>query len=227
MRLPLVRSSTCDSSVCGLPDHDQHISVQPEVVLSLLLQYREKTDSQTTVYRIDAPQKPKTFSQPVQGVSHHFSKLVSRVGNSIIKHDPNASWFRYDFVAPLLLTLEEEPLEDGYDHPAEKILASALRLQYENVVIWFRSLLSQRTSPTVVASVLKCIGRVEEENRPGWGYDLAEEALRNESAEIRDAAVQLLEAWKGKAALAILKNHKESEPWLEEYIQGVLLDLRQ
>lgn len=122
----------------------------------------------------------------------------------------------------LLLT---EPLEDGVSHPAEELLSQTSAAYPESTLTWLNRLLETR--PALAAELLKCLGRIRPKQLEPRMYQQLRKALSHEDVEVRDAAVQVLEAWGGAKAAELLRErlHKEPVPWLAEYISGVLSDL--
>ena len=93
------------------------------------------------------------------------------------------------------MAFEAEPLEDGIDHPAERIIDDALRSVHgRRVLAWFRALSVDVERPGLAASILRCLGR----RRPGtsaWRVEIVRSALAADDVEMRDAAVQAAESW--------------------------------
>lgn len=121
---------------------------------------------------------------------------------------------------------EADPLEDGMSHPAEKILAEALRFRGDRPVLeWLRYFSLDAAHPGFAASVLRCLGRQPHPGTSSWRSKLVRDGLALDAVEIRDAAVQAAESWGGLDMQSILKSHFEPEPWLRNYIRDVIDDL--
>ena len=126
--------------------------------------------------------------------------------------------------ADLWAAFEADPLEDGMNHPAEKIIEEALQDQDEFPVLeWFRAFSQDAAHPDIAASVLRCLGRQASAGTASWRADLVREGLAADSVEIRDAAAQAAESWGGMRA--VLEAHFEPVPWLRDYIRGIIDDL--
>ena len=125
----------------------------------------------------------------------------------------------------LRMAFEAEPLEDGIDHPAERIIDDALRSVHGRPVLaWFRALSVDVERPGLAASVLRCLGR----RRPGtsaWRVEIVRSALAADDVEMRDAAVQVAESWGDPGMREVLSSHTEAVPWLRAYIEDVVEDL--
>lgn len=129
--------------------------------------------------------------------------------------------------ARLAAAFEAEPLEDGMRHLAEGILAQALHRGPDSGVLqWIKAMSSDTRQPAFAASVLRCVGRLENPGTPTWRADVVRTALAAADIEIRDAAAVAAEWWGGPGMRAILEAHSEPAPWLRSYIRDVLDDLR-
>lgn len=118
------------------------------------------------------------------------------------------------------------PLEGGMSHPAEEIIGEALRSTEDKPVLnWFRTFSLDAERPSFAASVLRCLGRQTPPGTDSWRAELVKAGLAMNDIEIRDAAVQTAESWGDRGLADIMKAHRESEPWLREYIEDVISDL--
>ena len=125
------------------------------------------------------------------------------------------------------IAFEDDPLEDGIEHEAERIVDDVLRSMDEpQVLVWFRDRAVDRTDPGFASSVLRCLGR----RRPGtsaWRAGIVQAALAADDVEMRDAAMQAAESWGGQEVRNVLRNHVESTPWLREYLEDIVQDLEE
>ena len=129
------------------------------------------------------------------------------------------------FEQELLQLLMEEPVEDGYSHPAELILGEALRANRKSA-LWIQNLfIENHNNPVIATGILKCIGRLRRDLVEPWGKIMARTGLSEPSLEIREAAVTAFELWGDAESLKTLKDHTESTPWLARYIKQVITDL--
>ena len=126
----------------------------------------------------------------------------------------------------LQATFEADPLEDGMDHPAERIIAKVLEGAKDQYIYdLFRTFSLDATHPSFAASVLRCLGRHVNPGTASWRTDIVRGALRMNDIEIRDAAVQAAELWGDKDMRGVLEAHSEQESWLRDYIRDVIDDL--
>ena len=126
----------------------------------------------------------------------------------------------------LCSAFDSEILEDGVNHPADDILANALKNEDElSFLAWLSKVSLNIERPSFAASILRCLGR----QKPGtaiWRTDLVRKALNVKNVQIRDAAVQAVENWADSNLISVLEKHKEPEQWLAEYIDMVINDLK-
>lgn len=121
---------------------------------------------------------------------------------------------------------EAEPLEDCMGHPAEQIIKKAFHsLKNQQIFDWFEDFSLNIERPSFAASVLRCLGRQSNLGTSFWRAGLVRKSLAIDNIEIRDAAVQAVESWGDPNLADILRSHDETEPWLRNYILGVISDL--
>lgn len=128
----------------------------------------------------------------------------------------------------LQTSFDENPIEDGIDHPAEGIIANAIQFNDAELVFdWLKVFSLDAERPSSAASILRCLGRLKCFGEVSWRVDLIRRALTMEDVEIRDAAVQAAECWGGEDILKTLKAHSEPLPWLQEYVSDVIEDFEE
>lgn len=139
------------------------------------------------------------------------------------QNDRRYESFRIKFVSLLL----DDPLEDGITHPAEQVIEESLSYDVSETCDWLSTALVDYydTRPSIGAAILRCIGRLEFAQVGDWGMRVADDALQHHDIEVREAAIRALEAWGGTEAVEMLSNHSDSEDWLNDYTQQVILDL--
>ena len=120
----------------------------------------------------------------------------------------------------------EYPLVDGINHPAELIVDEALApANGKRFLAELRKWSLDIANPGFASSVLRCLGRTN----PGtsaWRIKIVRSALNADDVEVRDAAVQAAESWGDPEILGVLENHVEAIPWLRDYIEDVVDDLK-
>lgn len=124
---------------------------------------------------------------------------------------------------------DDIPLESCVAHPADEILARALQKAASNPAIFqfIREFCLDFSRPDLAASVLRCLSRQPAPQNPAWRMGLVRDSLASKSLDVRDAAVQAADSWQDDGMVSILQSHQEPEPWLQEYIDEIVADLKQ
>ena len=136
---------------------------------------------------------------------------------------PVMALHRKSLFAELEADFAAEPFEDGMDHEAENTLARAFAgIEARYLLALLTEFCTDITRPNFAASILRCLGRLNEPGTEAWRTQLISEALARGTPEIRDAAVQAVEQWDETRLAGVLKSHKEQLPWLQDYIVDVL-----
>lgn len=130
------------------------------------------------------------------------------------------------FRLALLSAFEEETFEDGFSHPAEKIIEEALRADPKELSTWIQAIFRENINRLSIASgILRCIGRLNVNEIYPWGHIMVLTALENIDPEVREAAVRAAENWEDPFLIKALSDHEEEVPWLADYINQVVIDL--
>ena len=133
---------------------------------------------------------------------------------------------RERFATALWMSFESEPVEDGMEHPADTIIVDAYRsANGRHVFNWLKSFSTNASQPRFAASVLRCIGRIDNFGTVSWRVGVIRDCLAIDEVEIRDAAVQAAELWADVEVVGVLRFHLEPESWLREYILDVADEL--
>ena len=121
---------------------------------------------------------------------------------------------------------EEGPLEDGIQHPAEEVIADALRgAENSKAHTLLKAFSLDPTRASLAALVLRCLGRQKHPGTQRWRVGLIRDGLVAKDVEIRDAAVQAAELWGDRGVRKILLAHSEPEPWLRDYVRDIAENL--
>ncbi len=162
-------------------------------------------------------------------VFESVTRVSDRFGEGWIRHPESTEATEYSpFGSEILSAIYAEPVEDGYSHPAEEVLRKLVVHFPQKTSNWLYNTVQYETNAGIVASILKCLGRLEPNGYIDHGLAIAEAALKHHDVEVRDAAVQMLEEWGSEKAVGILDQHLKNEEvdWLRDYIESVLEDLK-
>lgn len=125
----------------------------------------------------------------------------------------------------LLHAFQEEPVEDGISHAGEQVLERMCNMLDTKASGYIRSWVIHCENPTIGASILRLVGRLDIPFTETWRKEVIGVVLKHSDVEMRDAAVQAVELWDDQFAIDLLKRHKEKVGWLRDYIQRVIRDL--
>ncbi len=127
--------------------------------------------------------------------------------------------------ARLRMAFEDRPVEDGINHPAERIIDDALQsVDVQLHLEWLRTLSVDTGSPDLASSVLRCLGR-QQPGTPAWRAEVVRAVLATDDVEMRDAAVQAAESWGGVEMRNALQSHHETVRWLHACVEDVLKEI--
>ena len=146
---------------------------------------------------------------------------------AVVKRPPPAEPVRDRLDSMLSAAFEAEPVEDGVAHTAEQILERALHTGDQSTALGvIAALCMDSARPGFSAATLRCLGRLTRPGSSAWRSDVVRRALTHSGVELRDAAVQAAESWGDADLVGVLRAHRETEPWLAEYITEVTEDLQ-
>lgn len=135
-----------------------------------------------------------------------------------------AQYFEADGKSPertadeLVALLRASPVEEMRTHPGETILANLFDAFAWFTMTWLRG---QRAAAFPLADLILLCGRIKPRDDE-WRARMIDDWLRSSNIEIRDAATKAAELWGGERVLESLSSHRESVPWLANYIADVL-----
>ena len=136
--------------------------------------------------------------------------------------------FRDQFYYQLSCELELEPVEDGISHAIERVMLELLtrssRIGSDWISTSFQRLLEERKE-AAAAGLLQCIGRIKSEALRDIVGSLVSQGLAHSSAQVREAAITVVEQIGDRDLTSLLRRHSDSVPWLNLYAERVLRDL--
>lgn len=120
--------------------------------------------------------------------------------------------------------LAQDPVVDGFKHPAEPILVRAFAREPEKLGYWFERSLTEHSDASKIADILRVLARFKP-CTPRWRQQIVRAALASRSPDVRDAAIQAVESWAEAELTDLLRSHTETAPWLADYVARVVRDL--
>ena len=152
------------------------------------------------------------------------SEPAARILDLTPTADPDTA-ARAQLESRLWWAFEAEPLEDGMDHPAERLLAENLNQDSSpRILVWISEWCTDTANATFAASVFQCLARQPRPGTASWRTELVQSGLAAPHVEIRDAAAKAADSWRDSELLSILERHMEPVPWLADFIRDVVTD---
>jgi len=126
----------------------------------------------------------------------------------------------------LVSVLVAEPVEAGYDHPAEDVIQNLNATSTLDLKIALDHLINANdTSDALKSSLLIMIGRASPISDE-WRAQIISKALASTSVCIRDAALQAAEELMDSSLLSVLTAHEEPIKWLNSYQKTIISSLQ-
>ncbi len=127
----------------------------------------------------------------------------------------------FDSIAAISAMIDDEPVDDGYTHPAESILTG--HIDRFGAFGLIEHVLTT-ASPIRSADFIRLLGRIPEveiELRRA----IVERGLASPHVVVRDAALQAAETWEDASLVVLLREHRDSVPWLTQYAEKIVRGL--
>ncbi len=136
--------------------------------------------------------------------------------------------FRDQFYSQVSYELALEPVEDGISHAIERVMQELLRKSSRVGSDWintsFQRLIEEKKE-AAAAGLLQCIGRIKSNALNDIVSGLVSQGLAHSSAQVREAAISVVEQIGDTDLTSLLRSHSDPVPWLNRYAEQVLRDL--
>ena len=133
-------------------------------------------------------------------------------------------WEYPPFCSELFWSLQQDPVIDGFNHAGQTILMKAFEDHPRVAARWTRDYITEPPRPSIAADILRLLGRLRPHTLE-WRRAIVAVALKSESIEICDAAIQAVESWADPELVALLRSHSDPASWLADYAAHVVRDL--
>jgi len=121
-------------------------------------------------------------------------------------------------IVSLRILFDQDALEACIYHRAAEYMKELILLGNDLVVS--KELLSDKL---FTADMLEVIGKVCSKEKY---FDLVVSYFDNDSLNVRDAVVSVLENWGGEDSIKVLSSHNDRVDWIQDYIERVLISLK-
>ena len=206
--------------------------------VSLADRHTSNTTKKTASFDISKPITPEMSLGRFSSTRTHFDKIGSlsqqQSPTSINYLQPqqprvieaaSISPVSRAIATQLVSILVVEPVEAGYDHPAEDVIKKLNATSPLDLEIALDHLISgDGTSHAIKFDLLIMIGRTSPISDE-WRAGIISKALASENIDIRDAALQAAEQLMDSSLIPILTAHEEPINWLNRYQKTVISSL--
>ena len=131
------------------------------------------------------------------------------------------------FTNELISFILNEEFEYGIDTEADVLVRRHMELNPFLTKKWINAIFVENsTDVSVLIGLLRIIARLDYREILPEGQTIAVAALFHENTEVKECGVRAFEGWGTIESLKILQNLTVGIPWLQEYIDDVVSDLR-
>jgi hypothetical protein len=118
--------------------------------------------------------------------------------------------------------------EDGFQHPAENLIFEYIIRYPALTKRWLQqTFLRNYRHPEIIIAILRTITHFDISDIDPECKILSVAALSHKNSEIREAAISVFEAWGTQDAIDYLQNYNENKPWLIQYRDKVIQELKE
>jgi hypothetical protein len=121
-------------------------------------------------------------------------------------------------IVSLRMLFDQDALEACIYHRAAEYMKELILLGDDILVS--KELLSDKL---FTADMLAVIGKVCSKEKY---FELVVSYFDNDSLNVRDAVVSVLENWGGEDSIKVLSSHNDRVDWIQDYIERVLISLK-
>lgn len=163
--------------------------------------------------------------------SESDSKEIVTASSSLGKDDEGQKQLEEDekqFAKELISLILNEEFEYGIDTKADALVRRYMELNPLLTKEWLNTIFVENfASVLVLVGLLRIIARLDYTEVSPQGQTMAVAALSHKNTEVKECGVRAFESWGTIESLKILENRTVGIRWLQEYIDNVVLDLRE
>jgi len=124
--------------------------------------------------------------------------------------------------------VENQGFEDGFQHPSENLIFEYMNRYPALTKRWLQqTFLRNYRHPEIIIAILRTITHFDISNIDPECKILSVAALSHKNSEIREAAISVFEAWGTPDAIDYLQNYNENKPWITQYRDKVIQELKE
>jgi hypothetical protein len=134
---------------------------------------------------------------------------------------------RREFTSQLISLILESNFEYGVETEVDLVVHNQMKVNALATRNWLNDIFVENfANPAVLSGLLRTIARFHYMDVYPEGQTMAIAALSHANVEVQECGVRAFEHWGSLLSLDILENLKVSTPWLQEYIDEAVKDLR-
>jgi len=131
------------------------------------------------------------------------------------------------FTPRLLNLILESDFEYGIESEVDVFIRNQMKENSLATKSWLNDIFVENISnPVILVGILRIISRLSYYEVLPQGQIMATAALSHNDVEVKECGVRAFENWGSLGSIKILENLHVSPPWLQEYIDQVIKDLR-
>lgn len=202
-------------SVKGLFEHDNYLKA-PLVTLGAET-WASVSDSYITI-------DPGNFPF----LSTESENSTVSVQDQIASYEDVINEHKEIFLKEFRYLLETEVFEFGIENNADMYAAEWINEHPTATRECLNTLFNSNISnPSIVAKILRIIGNLDYQLISPQGPTMAGLALHHKSTEVQECAIRAFENWGTLECLDILASQKYADKWLREYVDEVIMYLKE
>jgi hypothetical protein len=184
--------------------------------------WTDKNIKDNTFNAEDIAIQPRFLNTPDYTVKKFLSPSAS-----VVQDSKSEAVVEVEQYIRLKTMLQEEITESGIANPSEEIVETLYSEDKQKTNILLNELfLKNFHAPHIIVGVLHIISHFDYDLVSPEGLTMAIAALAHEDVEVREYGVKCFENWRHKDGIGILEHIKTNEPWLQNYINLVIRDLK-
>lgn len=176
--------------------------------------------------------KTSQYDAPSSFIDSNIDQLSSSVIYPIEKY---ANYLLYnriaqldrEFTPQLLRIMKETPFEYGINSDIDLFIHELISVNCAATMFWLNNVfLKNYSNPIIIVGLLRIIARLNYEDIAPIGPTIAMAAIPHKNARVQECAIRAIEAWADVSKLPILMTLKVQIPWLQDYINKVIIYLQ-
>jgi hypothetical protein len=147
-----------------------------------------------------------------------------------IENRMNESWFSQlerHFTDKFISYILEDDFEYGVEYKAHLLTKEQMKVNATVTKDWLNKIyVNNFYKSDILLGILRVISRFTREEIFPIGETIALASLSHKEEIVQENAIRAFESWGGQGSVKILENVVVTTPWIKEYLDGVIEDLK-